>query len=162
VRHAAFLDRELERGPKNCWIACHCPLFRSVMGDSRRHFTSAMSAFYAKPDDRIRALLSEHPNARLWLSGHTHSPLSARGPIKRVPLAPKRSIVAINGSGLSGSASAATRAPALLALPYPAGGTDRVALPRPPRRRLAPAPGPRGGGNTRAECVPAAASCTAS
>jgi hypothetical protein len=98
----AFLDRALEGGPENCWIACHWPLFRTVMGDPRRHFTSTMSAFYAKPDERIRALLAARPNARLWLSGHTHSPLSAPGLIKRVRLAPKRSIVAINGSALVG------------------------------------------------------------
>lgn len=98
----AFLDRALEGGPENCWIACHWPLFRTVMGDPRRHFTSTMSAFYAKPDERIRALLAARPNARLWLSGHTHSPLSAPGLIKRVRLAPRRSIVAINGSALVG------------------------------------------------------------
>ena len=61
-----------------------------------------MTAFYAKPDERIRALLAARPNARLWPSGHTHSPLSAPGLIKRVRLAPKRSIVAINGSALVG------------------------------------------------------------
>ena len=98
----AFLERELEAGPDQCWIACHWPLFRTVMGDPRLHFTSAMAAFHAKPDGRIRELLAGHRNATLWLSGHTHSPLSAPGLIKRVRLAPRRAIVAINGSALVG------------------------------------------------------------
>jgi hypothetical protein len=98
----SFLDRELGRRDKDCWVACHWPLFRTVMGDPKRHFTSAMDFFHAKPDERIRAVLARHPNAKLWLSGHTHSPLSAPGLIRRAKLAPKRSIVAINGSALVG------------------------------------------------------------
>ena len=61
-----------------------------------------MEAFHAKPDAQIRQLLAHHPNAKVWLSGHTHSPLSAPGLIKRTRLAPKRSIVAINASALVG------------------------------------------------------------
>lgn len=102
VRTLSFLDDELARRDKDCWIACHWPLFRTVMGDPKRHFTSAMAAFHAKPDERIRAVLARHPNAKLWLSGHTHSPLSAPGLIRRAKLAPRRSIVAINGSALVG------------------------------------------------------------
>ena len=98
----SFLDRELERHDGDCWVACHWPLFRTVMGDPKRHFTSAMSAFHATPDERIRAVLARHPNAKLWLSGHTHSPLSAPGLIRRAKLAPQRSILAINGSALVG------------------------------------------------------------
>jgi 3',5'-cyclic AMP phosphodiesterase CpdA len=98
----AFLERELSGAGTDCWIACHWPLFRTVMGDPRLHFTSAMAAFHAKPDERIRDLLRSHPNAKLWLSGHTHSPLSAPGLIKRARLGPKRSIVAVNASALVG------------------------------------------------------------
>jgi 3',5'-cyclic AMP phosphodiesterase CpdA len=98
----AFLGRELERGPEQCWIACHWPLFRTVMGDPRLHYTSAMPAFHAKPDEHIRELLAHHRNASVWLSGHTHSPLSAPGLIKRVRLARGRAIVAINTSALVG------------------------------------------------------------
>jgi hypothetical protein len=72
------------------------------MGNPDRHFTSAMSAFHAKPDQGIREVLAHHPNAKVWLSGHTHSPLSAPGFIKRARLGPKRSIVAINTSALVG------------------------------------------------------------
>jgi Calcineurin-like phosphoesterase len=99
----SFLDRRLEEAKDtDCWIACHWPLFRTVMGDPRKHFTSAMSAFYAKPPDRIRELLRRHRNARAWISGHTHSPLSAPGLIKQKALGPKRSITTINASALVG------------------------------------------------------------
>jgi 3',5'-cyclic AMP phosphodiesterase CpdA len=98
----SFLDRELAGTDKDCWVVCHWPLLRTVMGDPRLHFTSAMEAFHAKPDKRIRELLARHRNAKVWLSGHTHSPLSAPGLIKRTRLAPKRTIVAVNASALVG------------------------------------------------------------
>jgi hypothetical protein len=97
-----FLDGELADGPEHCWIACHWPLSRTVMGDPRLHFTSAMAAFQAKPDADIRELLAGRPNARLWLSGHTHSPLSAPGLIKRARLPHGRSIWTVNASALVG------------------------------------------------------------
>jgi 3',5'-cyclic AMP phosphodiesterase CpdA len=98
----SFLDRELAGTEKDCWVVCHWPLLRTVMGDPRLHFTSAMEAFHAKPDRSIRELLARHRNAKVWLSGHTHSPLSAPGLIKRTRLAPKRTIVAVNASALVG------------------------------------------------------------
>jgi 3',5'-cyclic AMP phosphodiesterase CpdA len=98
----AFLERELSESESDCWIACHWPLFRTVMGDPRLHYTSAMAAFHAKPDAGIRALLGRHPTAKLWLSGHTHSPSSAPGFITRTRLGPKRSILAVNTSALPG------------------------------------------------------------
>jgi 3',5'-cyclic AMP phosphodiesterase CpdA len=101
-RTLAFLERQLDGGPDDCWIACHWPLFRTVMGDPRLHFTSAMEAFHAKPDGRIREVLTHHRNAKLWVSGHTHSPLSAPGFIKRARLARGRTILALNTSALVG------------------------------------------------------------
>jgi 3',5'-cyclic AMP phosphodiesterase CpdA len=101
-RTLAFLERQLDGGPDDCWIACHWPLLHTVMGDPQLHFTSEMAAFHAKPDDPIRDLLASHPNAKLWLSGHTHSPLSAPGFIKRARLARGRTILAVNTSALVG------------------------------------------------------------
>lgn len=97
-----FLDEQLASSETDSWVGCHWPLFRTVMGDPRRHFTSAMAAFYAKPPDRIRQVLARHPNVTAWLSGHTHSPIGAPGLIKRVRLGPARSIAAINASALVG------------------------------------------------------------
>jgi 3',5'-cyclic AMP phosphodiesterase CpdA len=97
-----YLECELEETRKDCWIACHWPLFRTVMGDPRLHFTSEMAAFHAKPDGRIREILVRHGNARAWISGHTHSPVSAPGLIRRTRLARRRSIVAVNTSALVG------------------------------------------------------------
>lgn len=99
----SFLERELSDADTDCWIACHWPLFGTVMGDPHLHFTSTMAAFHAKPDEAIRNLLRRHPNAKVWISGHTHSPLSAPGVIRRVGLAPRRSLVAINTSALLGT-----------------------------------------------------------
>ncbi len=98
----SFLDRELADADTDCWVVCHWPLLRTVMGDPRLHFTSVMEAFHAKPDAAIRELLALHRSAKVWVSGHTHSPLSAPGLIKRTRLAPKRSIVAVNASALVG------------------------------------------------------------
>ena len=96
----AFLERELARSPKDCWIACHWPLFRTVLGNPDKVFTSAMVPFHAKPDSEIRALLARHANAKVWLSGHTHSPLSAPGLISRARLPRRRSILTVNLSAL--------------------------------------------------------------
>jgi 3',5'-cyclic AMP phosphodiesterase CpdA len=101
-RTLGFLERRLADGPDDCWIACHWPLLHTVMGDPQLHFTSAMAAFHAKPDDPIRDLLASHRNAKLWLSGHTHSPLSAPGFIKRARVARDRTILAVNTSALVG------------------------------------------------------------
>jgi len=98
----AWLDRELERSPRDCWIASHWPLFGTVLGDPKRLFTSAMSSFHAKPDRELRVLLARHRNAKAWLSGHTHSPLSAPGFVTRVRLARRRTILAVNLSALIG------------------------------------------------------------
>jgi 3',5'-cyclic AMP phosphodiesterase CpdA len=98
----AWLDRELERSPRDCWIASHWPLLGTVLGDPKRLFTSAMSSFHAKPDGELRALLARHRNAKAWLSGHTHSPLSAPGFITRARLAGRRTILAVNLSALIG------------------------------------------------------------
>ncbi len=97
-----WLSRQLARSPRGCWIACHWPLRDTVGGDPRRNFTSRMLGFHAKPDGELRELLAEQPNARAWLSGHTHSPLGAPGLVTRVRLGRGRTIVAVNLSALVG------------------------------------------------------------
>jgi Calcineurin-like phosphoesterase len=98
----AFLDRELGSAPGDCWIACHWPLYRTVLGDSKKLYTSAMTSFHAKPDKGIRAVLARHRNAKAWLSGHTHSPLNAPGLVTRARLNRDRTILAVNLSALAG------------------------------------------------------------
>ena len=97
-----WLERELRRTERDCWIACHWPLAGTVLGNRKTLFTSEMSAFHAKPDLELRALLARHRNARAWLSGHTHSPLSAPGLVTRARLARGRAILAVNFSALIG------------------------------------------------------------
>src|SRR3954453_17197786 len=98
-----FLDRELGSAPGDCWVACHWPLFRTVLGDPAKLFTSETRGFHAQPDEAIRALLAKHKNAKAWLSGHTHSPLEAPGLVTRARLPDGRSILAVNLSALVGT-----------------------------------------------------------
>jgi Calcineurin-like phosphoesterase len=97
-----WLERQLVRAPGDCWVACHWPLYRTVLGDPRRLFTSAMASFHVKPDADIRALLARHRNAKAWLSGHTHSPLHAPGLVTRARLSRGRRIASVNLSALVG------------------------------------------------------------
>ncbi len=97
-----WLGERLKNARRDCWIACHWPLHRTVMGDPATLYTSAMASFHAKPDPEIRALLARRPNAKLWISGHTHSPLGAPGLITRAGLPRNRSIVSINLSAIVG------------------------------------------------------------
>ena len=85
---------------KTIWIACHWPLKDTVMGDKNRFYNSHMPSFYAKPDDGIRALLAKYPNARAWISGHTHSPIDVPGLLTRAPLPRRRKIVTVNCSAV--------------------------------------------------------------
>ena len=61
-----------------------------------------MRHFHAKPDAQIRALLARNPNAKAWISGHTHSPLEAPGLITRAKLPGGRTIVSMNLSAIAG------------------------------------------------------------
>lgn len=97
-----WLEQRLKNAGRDCWIACHWPLFKTVMGDPERVYNSEMQSFHAKPDGQIRALLARHPNAKAWISGHTHSPLEAPGLITRARLPGNRTIVSINLSAIVG------------------------------------------------------------
>jgi 3',5'-cyclic AMP phosphodiesterase CpdA len=96
-----FLDQALRSAPGDCWIACHWPLHRTVMGDRTRYYTSAMQDFHAKPVKEIRAVLARHRNAKAWLSGHTHSPMTVPGFVTRWRLNRDRTILAVNFSALA-------------------------------------------------------------
>ena len=100
----AWLEERLQRAPegRDCWIAFHWPLLKTVMGDPKRVFTSTLTAFHAKPDGAIRALLARNPNAKAWISGHTHSPLEAPGLITRAKLSEGRTILSVNLSAIAG------------------------------------------------------------
>lgn len=102
-RTLEWLEARIRNAPdKTCWVACHWPLKHTVMGDSSKLYTSAMQSFHAKPDDRIRALLAKYPNAKAWLSGHTHSPIDAPGLVTRAALPGGRKIVTVNFSAIVG------------------------------------------------------------
>ena len=87
----------------DCWIACHWPLFRTVMGDPRLHFTSAMAAFHAKPDERIRDLLRGHRERQaVALGAHALAAECAGADQARAARPEDASILAINTSALVG------------------------------------------------------------
>ena len=98
-----FLDHALASTRRDCWIACHWPLYRTVLGDSTRYFTSAMQSFHAKPRREILDVLGRHRNAKAWLSGHTHSPITVPGFVTRARVSRDRTILAVNRSGLAGT-----------------------------------------------------------
>jgi 3',5'-cyclic AMP phosphodiesterase CpdA len=98
-----FLDDALADAGKDCWIACHWPLHRTVLGDPKRYFTSAMQSFHAKPRQEIKAVLARHRNAKAWLSGHTHSPITVPGFVTRARVSRQRSILSVNLSALAGT-----------------------------------------------------------
>ena len=97
-----WLEQRLARAPghRDCWVAYHWPLYRTVLGDPKRIYTSAMRHFHAKPDGSIRAILARHPNAKAWISGHTHSPLETPGLITRAKLPGGRTILSVNLSAI--------------------------------------------------------------
>lgn len=97
-----WLEASIDEAGRECWVACHWPLKHTVLGDSSKLYTSAMQSFHAKPDDRIRGLLARCPDAKAWLSGHTHSPIDAPGLLTRAALPRGRKIVAVNLSAIVG------------------------------------------------------------
>jgi 3',5'-cyclic AMP phosphodiesterase CpdA len=98
----AWLDRELGRTERDCWIACHWPLYGTVLGDHGTLYTSMMASFHVKPDPELRSLLSGHTNAKVWLAGHTHSPLNAPGLVTKARIARRRTILSVSLPALLG------------------------------------------------------------
>jgi hypothetical protein len=94
-----WLTNELANAGKHCLIVSHVPLANTVVGDVAKVWSSAEASFQINPDADIRAILNAQPNAKAWISGHTHSPIDTSGFIKSESVG-TRSIISINCSAL--------------------------------------------------------------
>jgi len=79
-----------------CLIATHAPLGNTVSS----WYTSFFPFFQTQPDADFRAVLAAHSNARMVISGHTHSKYDAAGMVSRVPLGGTR-IIAMNAGAIA-------------------------------------------------------------
>lgn len=74
----AFLEAELGATTKDCLVFCHAPLDQTVIKDPRIPSRTSTNPFWhSTPSAEIRSILALHDNAKAWISGHTHSPLTA-------------------------------------------------------------------------------------
>ena len=93
-----WLNDQLASAGKPCFIICHEPLANTVVGNTTGAgavWSSAEASFHIHPDTEIRAILNAQPNAKAWISGHTHSPVDTPGFIKSESVG-TRSVIAIN------------------------------------------------------------------
>lgn len=88
---AATLDQYPDR---DCMVMVHPPLRGSI--------PNGAAEILAVDDIAIRAALNPRPQARIWLCGHTHSPIIA--PVVKHVNIGQRNIVQINGSALLNNA----------------------------------------------------------
>jgi hypothetical protein len=95
----AFLDDTLTASTEDCIIFCHAPLFGTVEGDIGTHYVSTEAGFFARENVDILAVLDAQPKAKVWVAGHTHSPLSAPGFVELHDIG-ARNIVSVNVSAL--------------------------------------------------------------
>lgn len=72
-----FLQTALAKHPRYiAVIFAHCPLYNTVLdrdAQRRRDYHSLLPFFYVHNSEEVRALLSQHSNGCLYISGHTHS-----------------------------------------------------------------------------------------
>jgi 3',5'-cyclic AMP phosphodiesterase CpdA len=97
-----WLDNQLAIATKDCWVFCHAPLRNTVVGPTSGFgavWSSAEDSFYVQPDTSIRTILNAQPRAKAWISGHTHSPITAPGFVKAENVG-TRSVAAINCSAI--------------------------------------------------------------
>lgn len=88
-----YLDEQLGGTFRDCIIVTHGPLKNTVVGS---FFDSTMPFFASHPDGEIRAILAAHPNARAWISGHTHSPLETTDLVKAEPVGNGHLVTTVN------------------------------------------------------------------
>lgn len=73
----AFLDSTLtEHAKRSTIIFAHCPLHNTVLDrDPQRKLDddSLTPYFFVTNSEEVRAILARHPNASLYITGHTHS-----------------------------------------------------------------------------------------
>ena len=80
----------LANSDRPCMIAAHAPLHETVSpeGTNADYWTSMDGGFYVYNDTEVRTVLADNPNSKVWLSGHTHSPLASTDVVKRERVAP--------------------------------------------------------------------------
>lgn len=107
-----FLDASLDASDDPAFVACHYPLYDTVTGDVADNYSSTESAFHAKPDATIRAVLADYPQAKAWLAGHTHSRITAPGFVKEESIG-GRTVACVNASSpwYQGRSTAAKHTP---------------------------------------------------
>jgi hypothetical protein len=95
-----FLTDELANAGKDCFVISHAPLYNTVVGSTTGPgavWSSTEAFFYIYPDADIRAILNAQPNAKAFISGHTHSTIDTPGFIKSESVG-TRNIICINCS----------------------------------------------------------------
>lgn len=96
-----YLDTQLAAaGTQPCWVTSHAPLYNTVgAGGPTTEYKSTDAGFYYPNDADIRAILADYPNAKAWISGHTHSPIEANNLISAETIG-GHTVAAINASAI--------------------------------------------------------------
>lgn len=115
-----WLDGVLKAARKTCIIVSHATLYDTVGGDEATMYTSKTPGFFIRtagrePDASLREVLARRPQARLWVSGHTHSPLTAPRIVAMVDLGSHR-MMSLNASALYYTGRRITRTAVLASL----------------------------------------------
>lgn len=92
----SWLGDRLAETEKICIIATHAPLGYTVVS----WYTSFHEFFMTQPDADFRAVLDAHDNAKLVLSGHTHSYYTSPGMVSRVSFS-THDVLAINAGAIA-------------------------------------------------------------
>lgn len=114
-------------GSQECWLVIHPPIYNTVTGPltgrRRVYSSSGIDGFHVlgvSPDTQstaIKALIAAHPNIRVVLSGHTHSPIDAPGCVTSLTLG-GQPVAHINCSALQWTFPAENRRREPIRTPY--------------------------------------------